>query len=106
MKNLEDELRKALVRQEPSDDFVKRVLAQTAPARRPVFSSSWWRLASVAAVVVVVFSAVLGYRQHVQRVKGEAAKRQLMVALRIAGVELRQAQMRVHKIEKQEAVLQ
>lgn len=106
MTNFEDELRKALGRREPSEDFTRRVLAQIAPVRKPAPMANWLRFASVAALVIVLFSAAFGYREHVQRTKGETAKKQLMFALRIAGTELRQAQMRVQKIEKQEAVLQ
>ncbi|HLH01759.1 MAG TPA: hypothetical protein VKX25_03240 [Bryobacteraceae bacterium] len=107
MNDFENELRKALARREPSPDFVERVLARTAPARKPAsFVFSWWRFASAAALIVVLFSAAFGYRQHIRREKGEAAKKQLMVALRIAGTELRDVQLHVKKIEKQEAVLQ
>jgi len=106
MIDFEDELRKALMRREPPEDFVQRVLAETHSAQRPAFQNFWWRFASVAALIIVLFSAGFGYREHVRRVKGEAAKQQLLTALRIAGNELRQTQMRIQKIENHEAVLQ
>jgi hypothetical protein len=108
MTPFEDELRKALARREPSADFVSRVLAQTDPVppqRHPWFAG-WFRFAVVAAMFVLVLSGGLGYRHHLERVRGEAAKQQLLTALHIAGTELREAQMRVQSIEKQQAVMQ
>jgi hypothetical protein len=121
MTPFEEELRKALARCEPADDFTERVLRQTvnreAPASKRWLASNWfashwfasnvfWRVVPVAALLVVLFSAAFGYREHVRRVHGEAAKEQLLMAIHIAGVQLHDAQMRVKRIEKSEAVKQ
>ena len=97
--NLEDELRKALRREEPPEGFAERVLARAAAqAEAPV--RPWWRfprmrLAWVAACAVpMVLLAGAGYRQW----QGEMAKRRTLVALGIAGGELHATQIRVRHI--------
>ncbi len=105
MTPFEDELKKALARWEPSVDFTERVLANVKPkqvATWPIFA---WRFASALAVMLLLVSG-LAYRQHVRTVEGEAAKKQLLIAMHIAGAQLHQAQLRVKKIESPEVVLQ
>jgi len=109
MTPFEEELRKALVRAEPTEDFTERVLAAAHSDESRSTKNGWltpgfWRFASVAALVIVLFAAAFGYRQHVRRVKGEAAKEQLLTALHIAGAQLHAAQMRVHDIENSEVM--
>ncbi|HMD71208.1 MAG TPA: hypothetical protein VKF41_07685 [Bryobacteraceae bacterium] len=96
--NLEEELRKALRREEPPAGFAERVLARAAaqaeePARR------WWRfprmrLATLAACAVLLVAAGAGYRQW----QGETAKQKTLLALGIAGGELHATQIRVRHI--------
>lgn len=119
MTPFEDELKKALARQEPSPDFAARVLAKTAaqespalwPAsagfarRRFFFSGLSLRFATLAALVLLLVAG-FAYRRHIQIEKGEAAKKQLLVAMHIAGAQLRQAQLRVKRIEFPEVVMQ
>jgi hypothetical protein len=112
MTPFEEELKKALARREPGVDFTARVLAkanagQTAKTRAlfPGWPMISGRFASFAALLLLLVSG-LAYRQHVRTVEGEKAKKQLMVAMRIAGSELRQAQLRVKQIESSEVVLQ
>ena len=111
MTPFEEELRKALARSEPGDDFTDRVLREAAKRKAPQ-PAHWFapngfrRLIPVAALLVVLFSAAFGYREHVRRVRGEAAKEQLLTAMQIAGAQLHEAQMRVKKIENSEAVRQ
>lgn len=97
----EEELKKALTRQEPSADFTQRVLAQAA--REKGRALPWirgfmgWRTAAVAAGLFVLTSVGI-YREHEQR--GEAAKRQLLVAMQIAGEKLHGAQERVMEFDR------
>lgn len=118
MTPFEDELKKALARHEPSADFTARVLARAAAqessgrrglatfAGRPFFYSGFsLRFASLAALVLLLVAG-FAYRRHVQIEKGEAAKKQLLVAMHIAGAQLRQAQLRVKRIEFPEVVMQ
>jgi hypothetical protein len=98
----EEELKKALSRQQPSADFTQRVLAQSASREK---HSTWawirgftaWRIAAVAASLFV-FIGIGIYREREQR--GEAAKRQLLVAMQIAGQKLHGAQQRVMEFDR------
>ncbi len=114
MTPFEEQLKQALARQEPSADFTSRVLAEAArqehqkEARgwRTWFRKGWfqaplmqaWRLAPVMAAFLVV-SGVVAYREHQREVQGQAAKQQLLQALRIAGTKLHHTQLRVVAME-------
>jgi hypothetical protein len=112
MMQFEDELRKALARREPSEGFAAQVLERlnispdSKPRTRlfswPVFS---WRIASVAVLFLALVSG-LAYREHVRIEKGEAAKKQLLIAMHIAGTQLHEAQLRVKRIRFPEVVMQ
>ena len=96
--NLEDELRKALRREEPPAGFAERVLARAA-AQAETPARPWWRfprvrLVSVAACAVLLVLADAGYRQW----QGETAKQRALVARGIAGGELHATQIRVRHI--------
>lgn len=107
MSRLEDELKYALRRTDPGPEFTARVLSRAAaapPARKP-----WWQALSAAfrpamvrwATVGVAASVLFGvggleyHRQQQVRAEGEAAKQQLVLALRIAGSKLHMAQQKV-----------
>jgi hypothetical protein len=98
MTPFEEELKRALMRQEPSAGFTERVLAQV-PASKPL-PNRWlsWRLGA-AAVAALLLAGTTAYRQHEHLVQGEAAKRQLLIALRITGSKLQETQQRVNQIE-------
>jgi hypothetical protein len=96
MSRLEDGLRWALRRQEPSPDFTARVLSRlsAAPARK----ACWWmsfRLAAVAAACVLMALGGLEYRRYHQ---GQVAKQQVLAALRIAGSKLKLVQQKVSNV--------
>lgn len=111
MTQFDDELRKALAPREPSADFTARVLAkvQAEPRSWNWRNGFWqwlhamraWRIAAVAAAFLAMTGGTL-YQQHEREVRGEAAKRQLVLALRIAGSKLRNAQQRVVQMESTE----
>jgi len=100
MKDLENELRKALERREPPDGFAERVLAQLEPAPTP--KPGWreaiislvriprlrWAAVGVFACVLVTAGVVHYRRVEQERAAGEAAKAQVMQALRIASKKL------------------
>lgn len=108
MTQFEEELKKALARREPSSGFSERVLAKVraepeSTAGRQSFR--WlraWRLAAVAAAVLAVATGTV-YKRHDRQVRGEEAKRRLLVALRIAGSKLQEAQDRLKEVESAEA---
>ncbi|MCX6621111.1 MAG: hypothetical protein NTY38_08525 [Acidobacteria bacterium] len=89
MRPFEDELRNALKPVEPPPGFAERVMARVEARRtRPRY-----RWAAIAAVLLL--TAGLGYRQHVQRQRALEAKEQLMLGLRIAGSRLREIRSQI-----------
>ena len=105
MKRLEEELKEALRRKEPSADFTARVMAKLAtpaPPRKKFFEALrrmnfhqpllHWAGAALA-VCLLIGLAALRY-QHALEVKreGEAAKAQVIRALHIASNKLNRAQ--------------
>jgi hypothetical protein len=108
MTRFEEQLKEALARREPSEDFTARVLAKVNKgAGKP--ESNWqawfrppatWRLAGAAVCgVLLAASGSLFYEQHERDVRGEAAKEKLMTAVRIAGVKLQQVHRHVLNAE-------
>jgi len=104
MTPFEEELKRALKRQEPAADFTARVLArcaqEDAKARSGFWQAFWtapaWRLSAVAAALLLVAGGT-AYQQHEREVRGMAAKRQLILAMRIAGTKLQEVQQRVQE---------
>ena len=90
--NLEDELRAALRREEPSAGFAERVVARTQPRivafPRKRFA---WAGAAIAAGLALVFT--VNVEQH--RRQEEEAGRQAVLALRIASEKLNFARAKV-----------
>jgi hypothetical protein len=96
MSDFEKQLARALARQEPAADFTARTLA--AAERRKCVPAGWkrWlshsrirmlRLAPALTALLLVGSGAY-FAQHQRVERGEAAKRQLMTAMRIAGEKL------------------
>jgi hypothetical protein len=111
MTPFEEELRKALARREPGEEFVSQVLGQVEAKRATTikaqpfgWSGTWWRFAFALVLLAAVLISGLAYRQHERVSRGEMAKKQLLLAMRITGSQLRQAQLRVKKIESTEVV--
>lgn len=92
MNDFEDRLREALQRREPPSGFAERVIARV-PARRAPVWTRWRSMAAIAAVLLVMFSALLYERHRAER--AEAANRQLMYALRLAAEKIQRVQNRV-----------
>jgi hypothetical protein len=100
----DQELRSALRRKTPSANFGARVRERVARAGDRRF---WWRLILTwphvrwAAVCVLVLGGVT-YRQEqkMQRARGEAAKQQVMIALRIAGAQMKIARIKVQSLSQ------
>jgi hypothetical protein len=106
MSNLEDDLRIALRREEPPEDFAGRVLARlNQPPAEPTWRErlavlirpprlQWVALAVIVSVMLPV--SVVQYRKELAyRAEGERAKEQLLFAVRVAGSKLHQAQRKV-----------
>ncbi len=107
MTRLEDELRNALQREKAPDGFAARVLAKAAEQER--VRPRWWsvlfevhafRWAAAGALCLILAVAGLEYwNARTERARGEQAKAQLMLALRITGSKLQLAQQKVQGIQ-------
>lgn len=109
--NLEDALRDALRREDAPDSFAASVLARVAQQKAVVrvrnrnwfrlFSQPFIRWAAFATASICLLVGSLYYRNlQRERTQGEAAKQQLMLALRIAGSKLQLAKEKVHEINQ------
>lgn len=92
--NLEDELRSAFGRREPSPDFTERVLARVAAVPVHRRTRPWVRWAAPIAAALLLAAGSLEYRHY----QGERAKAQVMLAVRIAGSKLNKAQKKVQML--------
>ena len=90
---LEEELKQALARKEPSPDFESRVAATTRRKSNVVMMTRRW-VAAAAAAVVVMAGAGESYRWH----RGQVAKEQVMLAMRITGAKLNRIQMQMKAV--------
>jgi len=114
MRPLEDELRRALRRRDPPAAFAGRVMArveQQASTRRSdgvkpkrrwapwAWWTGWGRVGLVAVTALlalaVSFAVWREHRSQQQRREGEAARAQVMEALRITSVKLNRVRERV-----------
>jgi hypothetical protein len=108
MSEFEDELRAALRRQEPPAGFEDRVLAAARPSRLwqkfqrhrmtgeiacPTRTS--WIAAAIAAGLLLSLGG-FGYREY----EGRKAKRELLLALEIAGSKLSIAQEKISHLSQ------
>jgi len=94
MDPLEQELKEALNRKDPSPDFAERVRWNLhVQKHKPSHGLQWW-LAATAAVIVT--ASGVGYRQY----EGHRAKEQVMLAMRITGAQMSHIQERVREIRK------
>jgi hypothetical protein len=102
MTPFEEELNQALRRQEPAADFTARVLARCAEEDAKSRAVRWhmfwtapsWRLGAIAAALLIAAGGT-AYQQHEREVRGLAAKRKLLLAVRVAGSKLQEVEQRV-----------
>jgi hypothetical protein len=123
MKPLEDELRNALKRREPPPGFSGRVMARVeqlaedrvrtaakpAPRRAPWVPSSWFgrqvsvsfgAVAALAAVVLLTIGVAVWQQHRIvqERREGEAARAQLIEALRLTSSKLNHVRTKVRSV--------
>jgi hypothetical protein len=89
---LEQELKSALARKEPSPGFSARV---STAARRPRIVA-WPRWMAAAAAVILIAGGAAGYRQY----QGMVAKEKVMLAMRIASGKLNRIQEQVMQVSR------
>ena len=96
----DDDLRTALTRESPPEGFAERVLARSrqldAGRRRTID----WLWSAVAAAVVVVAAGSAVYERQARLIEGERAKQDVLLALRVTGEKLRNAQMQVQETQQ------
>jgi len=98
MEELEQQLREAFARR-PAPPSLKRKLMEKRRARQPRGPVVLWRrLAASLALAAVLGGAVEWRHQQEERRQGEAARQQVLTALRITGHALNQmnAQLAAH----------
>jgi hypothetical protein len=108
----EEELREAMRREDAPAGFAERVLVR---AREPQTQGPWWRswfaganvhalrYAAAVVLIVAVIAGSLEYRRYEREQReGQAAKQQLMLALRIASRKLQYAQAKVNRAGAQQ----
>ena len=110
----DEELKSALRRRDAPEGFADRVLARVATEKAAqsvrrresiltFFMRPLARWASAAALTGALVAGGIHYRNlQRERVEGEAAKQQLMLALRIAGSKLQLAKAKVNEINVDE----
>jgi len=120
MNYFDDELKRALRREEPSPDFTDRLmrrLAELQKREKPTEKAEWmrrlteffrptqmkWAMAGAMAVLMVIAGFGVHYRRENERrrlaeiAEGERAKEQVMLAMRIASAKLNFAQKKVRE---------
>jgi hypothetical protein len=112
MTEFEEQMQRALARREPSADFALRVLNAAAADKPPErLWNEWlrdkWNTALRFAPVMAALALAAGgafFQQRQRLEQGELAKHQLLVAVRIAGEKLHNAQQQVVSIGVEESV--
>ena len=105
MDRFEQELRNALRRKDPGSDFAACVLARIDAEPAPTRWKRWiemprLRWAAALALVLVAIAAASWYQGRQRRLKGEAAREQVFVALRIASAKLQVAEAKVQQLSE------
>jgi hypothetical protein len=95
--NLDNDLKRALQRESPAPGFAERVLARIdarpEPRKRPV----WWRAAAASVTLATLLGGYTTYKV-VEHRRGERAKEQVLLAMKIASEKVSYAQREVRSI--------
>ncbi|HEX6805718.1 MAG TPA: hypothetical protein VF133_18700 [Terriglobales bacterium] len=105
MDPIEEQLRNALRREDPTPGFAGRVRARITAQEEKRSSQRWfwfpklqWALAILLCIGVV--SGILYRREQKERARGEVAKQQVYVALRLAGAKMQLAESKVRHLSE------
>jgi hypothetical protein len=114
MSEFERQLARALSRQDPGSDFTARVVAAAGGAKqKPSVWKRWFshsrrqilRLAPAMTALLMVGTGAY-FEQHQRIERGEAAKQQLLTAMRIASEKLYSTEKRVISVGEEQRELQ
>lgn len=99
MNEFEQDLRDALSRRDPPEGFVERVLSRAGTgARGPhVVSGIGWVAAAAAALILTV--GLVFDSGRIEQARGEQAKQEVLLALRVAGRTLNEVEQRVRQAQ-------
>jgi hypothetical protein len=105
MDRMEEQLKRALERRDPSPDFSARVMARITEQKGALpWWRAWlaptptWRTATAGALAVLLLSgAGVGYYEYEQRQRALAARDQLLQALQITSTHLNRVSRMVHQ---------
>ncbi len=109
--HLEDELKRALRRQDPSPGFAARVAAVAAEEVREPWWRAWpqhfqvtprWRMAWAAGLAAMLTVGLVVHSEYQER-KAERAGREAVLALRIAAEKLNFARSKVLEFQQPDA---
>jgi hypothetical protein len=95
MEDFEQELREAFARRPAPPSLKRKLMEKRRAGRRPRPAVVWQRLAAVLALAAVLGGAVEWRQQEEERRRGEAAREQVLTALRITGYALNQVNTRL-----------
>ena len=97
--DFEQELREQLTARNAPEGFADRVMARVAERRerRRWFLQPVWQWATAAALAAVLAAGAGIQHQREQRRKGEEARAQVLLALRITGTTLREVERRINQ---------
>jgi len=105
MDRMEEKLKQALQRRDPSPDFSARVMARIAeektrreqPWWRIWFAPSWRMAMTGGLACLLLVGAGVGYREYRERQRALEARDQILQALQITGTQLNRVNRMVHQ---------
>jgi anti-sigma-K factor RskA len=101
MTDFERELRQTLRRRDPARDLTAGIMARVSGSRRPkrrwTFGFEWRPILAATAVVAMLAAGLDRYREY-QR--GQEAKRELILALRITAKELARVNEKIDELNR------
>jgi hypothetical protein len=103
IKDVDDDLRHALRREEPPAGFAERVLRRVAEppqAEQRARTLPFIQWAAAAALVAAMAGGINYVAKQKERAEGEAAKERVMLALHIAGSKLQLVQTRISRMHE------
>jgi hypothetical protein len=95
MEDFEQELREAFARRPAPPSLKRKLMEKRRAQRRPRPAVVWQRLAATLSLAAVLGGAVEWRHKEDERRKGEAAREQVLTALRITGYALNQVNTRL-----------